>query len=107
MNKNEIDKFLKLAKQVAKEAECGAVLTKDGNLVNAFSNIDDEYAYMTCIKNGVGDTLFLTHGVSASNAKEIAKAGIKQVYFIDELGIGVGTQLLKVLGVKVLQVDYD
>lgn len=97
--------FMSLAEQVAKEAECGAVLTKDGNLVNAYSNRDSEYAYITCIKNGKGDTLYLTHGVNSRNAMEIVRAGVKRVYFKKEFGIGVGTQLLRAMGVEVCQIS--
>lgn len=99
--------YLKWAKTIAKEATCGAVKIDKNGAMCAYSNKDDQYAYIRCIKDAFpyndGATLYLTHGVNSRNAMQLVKAGIKRVVFIDEFGIGVGTALLRCMGVDVQQ----
>lgn len=100
-------KYLEYAKNVAKEATCGAVKVDEEGDYCAYSNADHIYAYLKCIKDesvrNDGSTLYLTHGVNPRHAMEIAKSGIARVVFIEEFGIGVGTALLRCLDVEVVK----
>ena len=104
-----MNKYLKYAKNGAKEATCGAVKVDEEGNYCAYSNADHIYAYLKCIKDesvrNDGSTLQLTHRVNPRHAIEIAKSGIARVVFIEEFGIGVGTELLKCLDVEVVKYE--
>lgn len=106
---NNDKQYLEWATIIAKQGTCGAVKVDKNGVFCAYSNDNGEYAYIRCIKDKFpyndGSTLYLTHGVNSRNAMEIVDAGIKRVVFVKEFDIGVGTKLLRCMGVIVDQME--